>query len=71
VFVLPQAIWLSLFVLLRHRIPGVAFLALALAYLVLMAASGPLLVIAAMPTRAADPATREQFADDEVTAHGS
>ena len=68
VFVLPQAIWLSLFVLLRHRIPGVAFLALALAYLVLMAASGPLLVIAAMPTRAADPATREQFADDEVTA---
>jgi Zn-dependent protease with chaperone function len=60
VFVLPQAVWLSLFVLLRHRIPGVAFLALALGYLVLVAASGPLLVIAAMPTREADPATRER-----------
>jgi hypothetical protein len=60
VFVLPQAIWLSLFVLLRHRIPGVAFLALALGSMVLVAASGPLLVIAAMPTRKADPATRER-----------
>jgi Zn-dependent protease with chaperone function len=60
VFLLPQAVWLSLFVSLRHRIPGVAFLALALGYLVLVAASGPLLVIAAMPTRNADAATRER-----------
>jgi Zn-dependent protease with chaperone function len=57
---LPQAVWLSLFVLLRHRIPGAALLALALGYLLLMAVSGPLLVIAAMPTRAADPVTRER-----------
>jgi Zn-dependent protease with chaperone function len=60
VFVLPQAIWLTLFVLLRHRIPGVAFFALALVYLILMTVSGPLLVRAAMPTRKADPATRER-----------
>ena len=60
VLLLPQAVWLSLFVLLRHRIPGVALFALALGYLVLMAASGPLLVVAAMPTRAADAATRDR-----------
>jgi Zn-dependent protease with chaperone function len=60
VLVLPQAIWLSLFVLLRHRIPGVALFALALGYLVLIAASGPLLVVAAMPTREADAATRDR-----------
>jgi Zn-dependent protease with chaperone function len=60
VLVLPQVVWLSLFMSLRHRIPGVAILALALGYLVLVAASGPLLLRAAMTTREADPATREQ-----------
>lgn len=60
VFLLPQVVWLSSFVLLRHRVPGVALLALAVGYLFLTAVSGPLLVIAAMPTRPADPATRER-----------